>query len=54
MSACDICGKLIKSTSAEAMAAHQRESSYCVPPPSKGNAPKAVRDAEAERRWPKR
>ena len=44
---CDICGKLLKSSNPEAMAAHQRESSSCVPAPSKGNAPKAVKDAEA-------
>ena len=43
---CNICGKLLKSSAPEAMAAHQRESSSCVPAPSKGNAPKAVRMAE--------
>ena len=43
---CDICGKLLKSSNPEAMAAHQRESQSCMPPPSKGNAPKAVKDAE--------
>lgn len=43
---CDICGKLLKSSNPEALEAHKRESSSCVPPPSKGNAPKAVKDAE--------
>ena len=43
---CDICGKVLKSSSIEAMEAHKRESQSCVPPPSKGNAPKQVKDAE--------
>ena len=43
---CDVCGKVLKSSAPEAMEAHKRESSSCVPAPSKGNAPKAVRDAE--------
>ena len=43
---CNICGKLLKSSAPEAMAAHQRESSSCIPPPSKGNVPKALKDAE--------
>ena len=43
---CNICGKMLKSSAPEAMEAHQRESSTCVPVQSKANAPKAVRDAE--------
>ena len=40
---CNICGKLLKSSAPEAMAAHQRELSSCIPPPSKGNVPKALK-----------
>jgi hypothetical protein len=43
---CDICGKVLRSTSHEAMAAHQLESSTCIPPVS-AHAPKAIKDAEA-------
>ena len=43
---CDVCGKMLKSSNPEALAAHKRESSSCIPQPSKGHAPKAVRDAE--------
>ena len=50
MATCDICGKVIKSTSAEAMAAHQRESSSCYPLTASASAPKAVRDAEEQLR----
>ena len=43
---CNVCGKRLKSSAPEAMAAHQRESTTCVGAPSK-NAPEAVKKAES-------
>jgi hypothetical protein len=47
MAVCDICGKCLRSATAEAMAAHQLESSTCFPPPSLAHAPPAIKQAEA-------
>ena len=47
MSICGICGKRLRGSTPEAVAAHQRESQSCMPAPSGPNAPKALRDAEA-------
>ena len=43
---CDVCGKQIKGATAEALAAHQRESYRCIPV-SNPRAPPAVKEAEA-------